>query len=823
MVRAQFLSRSLAYCALVMMLVSGCSRARYRLRADTETYQILNEKTADSRWLPPRIDIAPDPRSRFYDQEDPDFPPLPPDDPTAHAYMHSANGMKGWKHWHDVGDLPHVENPMWTTYFDGEPFEGPSFQLPEVKKLGLTEAVEIGLIHSREYQEQLENMYLSALGLTFQRYRFAVRPLGFLGEPGTAVAYDHQPDDASNLQLGGTNLGFSKLLPSGAQLVTELTNNTLWLFSGPNATQTATSLAYSLAVPLLQGGSREIAMENLTQGERRVLYTIRDFARFRKDFYVTIVTGERALPLPGNTGGAELAFLIRGERSPTVGFYFLLFSLQRVRIQETNVRSLENLIRDLEQLGEAGRATSLDITQLKSSLAIAKRRYFLIRRFYYDQLDRFKVQLGLPPDIEVEIDDSLIQPYQFLNSDLLLLEDRISSITIADDINQWAETVETFEQIDAELKQHLLAASLELRQLEEIIPRRTQRLDASAAEQLRLDFRQDQQNYADIQTRVAANEQQLEKLAEAVRRGDSSDSAAVLAMMRQVRRELLRATRELTGLQIGARVELVTLPTVDLTPDEAVRLALANRLDLMNRRGFVMDARRRLEIAADRLEATANLVAEGELNTPDLDSNSQPLEFRAKDSNFRAGVEFVTPLDRKAARNNFRAAQVSYQRARRNYMAAEDQVKLDVRSLLRDVVAQQAVYETNRRGVRVAARELDQAIEFSEQPEASTRAGNQGLNISRALDNILDAQDELIESWVDYETARLGLYRDVGVMYIDENGFWIEDFNAAEVIAAPMPESAAADRDSSRYSAPAVAPVVLPGEASRPRARASSN
>ena len=103
-------------------------------------------------------------------------------------------------------------------------------------------------------------------------------------------------------------------------------------------------------------------------------------------------------------------------------------------------------------------------------------------------------------------------------------------------------------------------------------------------------------------------------------------------------------------------------------------------------------------------------------------------------------------------------------------MAAEDQVKLDVRTLLRQVVAQEAVYETNRRGVRVAARELDQAIEFSERPEGGGGAGNQGLNISRALDNILDAQDELIESWVDYETARLGLFRDLGTMYVDEKG-----------------------------------------------------
>ena len=32
----------------------------------------------------------------------------------------------------------------------------------------------------------------------------------------------------------------------------------------------------------------------------------------------------------------------------------------------------------------------------------------------------------------------------------------------------------------------------------------------------------------------------------------------------------------------------------------------------------------------------------------------------------------------------------------------------------------------------------------------------------------------MIEAWVDYETARLNLYRDMGMMEIDEEGHWVE-------------------------------------------------
>ena len=766
-------------CAIVVTLaLFGCSRAHYRLGADRQTYRILERDTQDSRWTQPRLDITPDPRSRFFDPFDPDRPPLPPDDPAANRFMHEAYGMHGWKHWDKFGQVSNVENPQWTAYFDGMPFQGPTFPLPTIEKLGLSESVELGLIHSREYQEELENMYLAALSLTLNHYRFQVRPIGFLGEPGTSLFYEHQPDDASNLRLGTSNAGISKLLPAGGQFIAELTNNTLWLFAGSDQTGTASSLAFSLVQPLMRGAGREIAMENLTQAERNVLYAVRDFARFRKGFYTTIVTGQRPLPLPGSAGGGELAFLVRGARSPTVGFYFLLFQLQRVRNQQTNIRGLEGLIRELERLSEAGRATALDITQLRSSLATSRRRHTLIERSYYDQVDRYKVQLGLPPDQPVHIDDSLLDQFRFVNARILDLETRITRVDLTSDPAQWSQAAAAFAELYREAIAHLEALRTEIHDVERHWPERLRGLSDTDVARIEEDFQRDKAQFAELDRHVmelAAKLEDLRARASAPERLDDDQRATLLSELRQARRDSVRTTRELLGLQIGVRVELFSVTPVDLDLEQVARLGLRNRLDLMNRRGFVMDARRRLEIAADRLEATVDLVADGSVDTPALLGNDDPFDFRAKDSSFRVGVSVVTPLDRRAARNNFRAAEVSYQRARRNYMAAEDQVKLDVRSSLRQVKAQAVVLEINRQALRVAARELDQAVEFSERPGDGMRAGSQGVNISRALDNILDTQDELIEAWVDYESSRLSLYRDMGTMFIDPEGFWVED------------------------------------------------
>jgi len=769
----------------------------YRERADRQSYQILAEKITDERWAVPELDITPDPRSRFHDPYDPDFPPLPPDDPTAHQYMHCVDGKLGWRGWHRFGDTERVENPDWPVYLGGEPLTSDQGQLPKIDKLTLENAVELGLIHSREYQEQIEDVYLSALSLTHDRYRFDLRPSGFLGEPGTEIFHQHQPDDASDLMMGPTNFGVSKLLPTGAQLVAELTNNTIWMFSGANGAGTASTFAYSIVQPLLAGAGREIVLEDLTQAERNVLYAIRRFARFRKDFYVMIVTGERALPLPGSTGGSELAFLIRGERAPTVGFYFLLFQYQRLRNRTENVQSLEMRLRDVQAMVRGGKAATLDVTQVQSSLEHGRFSRTIRERFFGDELDRFKLQLGLPPDLELDIDDSVLEPFQFRNPQLTKLQDDLrgldstfQGLVAAPDRERTHDVVRGLLAVRQRLASAFDAAAVKLAQLQRSLPTRTGTMSPEAEREFARIVAEDSVRFEQLQQAFKGDGQVLQGLERSLaQQGIANDQLLQILNQAVTQRNILyTTTRRLSSLEAATRVELIELTPVHLTPSEAVDLALENRLDLMNRRALVMDARRRLEIAADRLEGTLDIVAEGAVNTPPLLQNSEPYDFRARESEFRVGVAVKTPVDRRRERNNFRAAQIAYQRARRNYVAAEDQIKLDVRSEFRDMRAQRELFEIQRRALRVAAMELEQALEAGERQADGEGGGRQqGLNIPRALENILDAQDELIEAWVEYETARMELFRDVGVMRIDANGLWQEA--QQRDLSSPEPES----------------------------------
>jgi len=157
------------------------------------------------------------------------------------------------------------------------------------------------------------------------------------------------------------------------------------------------------------------------------------------------------------------------------------------------------------------------------------------------------------------------------------------------------------------------------------------------------------------------------------------------------------------------------------------------------------------------------------LRTPALADNSNPMDFRARESEYRVGLGFTTPLDRRAERNNYRAAQIAYQQARRAYMSVEDRIKLEVRQAVRTLeeLSQNIVHR--RRRVQFSTRELGLA-------QTQEETAQRGLSLTFTLWDLRRAQDELIEVWLDYETTRLNLYRDMGTMQINEDGFWLDSF-----------------------------------------------
>ncbi len=77
---------------------------------------------------------------------------------------------------------------------------------------------------------------------------------------------------------------------SGAQLLVNLANSIVCEFSNHGVQMVSPSLTVSLTQPLLAGAWARIVTQPLSLQERGVLYQLRLFAEFRRQFYVALNT-----------------------------------------------------------------------------------------------------------------------------------------------------------------------------------------------------------------------------------------------------------------------------------------------------------------------------------------------------------------------------------------------------------------------------------------------------------------------------------------------------------------------------------------------------
>ena len=156
-------------------------------------------------------------------------------------------------------------------------------QQPDTLFLTLNEALDLAVKNSREYQTEKEQVYLTALSLTGARYQFT--PHFFAGSKASV-----ERNEAGDAVFGvNSRVGVNQLLKSGGNLGLSLANGFLRYYTG-DPSQTAISLiSVNLAQPLLRGFGSSIAAEGLQQAERNVIYAIRSYSQYQRQFAVNVV------------------------------------------------------------------------------------------------------------------------------------------------------------------------------------------------------------------------------------------------------------------------------------------------------------------------------------------------------------------------------------------------------------------------------------------------------------------------------------------------------------------------------------------------------
>ena len=341
-------------CALAL---AGCSTAHYRRSADKDAYQAIAQKT------PAVTNMEP------------------------HFTIEQTNALA-------LDDLPVAAQ---TNEFLGQAAGAES----GARVLSLEKVLEIAVHHSRSYQASKEQLYLAALSLSLSRHQFA--PIFSGSGQGTYAVQTEQavalvPDPVTGQPMevlsdnlaekhslhGSGNVGVGWLIRDLGKISAAFTTDFLRFLTGDPSTLTSSQVGATFTRPLLRNAGYKADIENLTQAERDLLYALRDFTRSRKDFSVQIASAYYGVL--GNRDAARNSFL-----------------------------NLESSRRSAERgraLAAEGRQTQTDLGRLEQQELSAESSWIGAVRTYQRALDDFKIQLGIPMETKVVLDDRELQQLQ---------------------------------------------------------------------------------------------------------------------------------------------------------------------------------------------------------------------------------------------------------------------------------------------------------------------------------------------------------------------------------------------------------------------------
>jgi hypothetical protein len=200
--------------------------------------------------------------------------------------------------------------------------------------------------------------------------------------------------------------------------------------------------------------------------------------------------------------------------------------------------------------------------------------------------------------------------------------------------------------------------------------------------------------------------------------------------------------------------------------DDAIRIALAARLDYQNANNEEEDSVRKVALAADRFKPQLDVVADGRINSPVKD-HGFPLP-EVSNYNWDVGATLDLPLERTAERNDYRAALIAQDRARRNVELQRDQIELQIRDSWRTLEQAKRNYEINEIGVKLAERRVEEQELLAEFGRAKA------LDQVDAQNSLLSSKDQLTQALVAHTIARLQFWDNMGILYIKEDGQWEE-------------------------------------------------
>ncbi len=258
----------------------------------------------------------------------------------------------------------------------------PAARAPEVYDLARTLATAVR--QNRDFLSRREGLYQSGLSISLVRFQFGP-------QFAAAVSYlwprREGGPDAHSLDA---SFSASQILPTGGTLALSSGVGADWSFGQGAADPVyGTSAAVTLTQPLLRGAGHDISHEALTQAERELVYSIRDFELFREAFSIQIA-----------------------QR------YFELTSQKKTLANED--RNYESAVFDrgkAEALQRVGRNAEQEVFRARRREIEAKDQLINAKAAYDRAVDEFKILLGIPTTTAIDLAESS-PPYEPVRFDV---------------------------------------------------------------------------------------------------------------------------------------------------------------------------------------------------------------------------------------------------------------------------------------------------------------------------------------------------------------------------------------------------------------------
>ena len=231
---------------------------------------------------------------------------------------------------------------------------------------------------------------------------------------------------------------------------------------------------------------------------------------------------------------------------------------------------------------------------------------------------------------------------------------------------------------------------------------------------------------------------------------------------------------EALRLEDSALTDLVAqgLTPLELNERRGYLVAVTNRLDVLNEVDRFEDAQRKVRVAASDLKPGLDVVVDASL-TKQFYSSFSPEEFAST-----SGLKLKLPLNQLTERNAYRTSLINFEKQMRKLATELDSLRENIREGIRALEQERENYFIQKAALELARQQVEVMPLLLQNDDADIR------DQLEAQADLVEAQNDVTSAIVDYHVARWNLLKNLGVLRVEGEQFWLKNQSVSDSSSA---------------------------------------